>query len=225
MSRRSQTLVAEGCPRTPGCAAPSDQRNVAPPGGLVLAAPSLALRHTPAPPRGRRLAYLSPHGSAQLDPASAGALYQEDIIMKAIRIILAAASAPALAAASVALSTGPAAASPVPSITSSTVHHAGSCTASGQYAICVASGNAWHPRRIRVHVHAAPDQHVSVAWDMVCSKGSGAGSRSGSFTAYTPVNRIIRHPYFHPRSCTIASDAQLMDGGHWIAVWNTYRRW
>jgi hypothetical protein len=104
-------------------------------------------------------------------------------------------------------------------------HHAGSCTASGQYAICVASGNATRPHRIRVHVHAAPNQHVLVSWETVCSRGLGAGSRSGQFTAWTPVNRIIRHPYTHPDSCTIASDAQLQDGGHWIAVRNTYRRW
>lgn len=66
------------------------------------------------------------------------------------------------------MSAGAASASPVPSITSSTVHHAGSCTARGDFAICDAAGNAWHPFRIRVHVHASPDQHVSVSWERRC---------------------------------------------------------
>lgn len=104
------------------------------------------------------------------------------------------------------------------------IHHAGSCTARGDFATCVASGNSTRPFRIRVHVHARPDQHVTVAWTDTCSKGLGAGSRSGSFRAVTPVNRLIRHPYAHPDSCIISSDAQLQDGGHWIHVNNTYTR-
>lgn len=144
--------------------------------------------------------------------------------MNRLKLAIAGAAIPIAAAASI-LTAGAAGASVTPAIASSAVYHAGSCTASGDFATCVASGSAWHPRRIRVHVHASPDQHVFVAWDMVCTKGTGAGSRSGSFTAFTPVNRIIRHPYFHPRSCDIAASGQLQDGGNWIKVNITYRRW
>jgi hypothetical protein len=110
-------------------------------------------------------------------------------------------------------------------IPAAAIHHAGSCTARGDFATCDAAGNARRPHRIRVHVHAAPNQHVFVSWLTVCARGTGAGSRSGSFTAFTPVNRIIRHPYTHPSSCTVSSGAQLQDGGHWLHVYNTYRRW
>jgi hypothetical protein len=120
------------------------------------------------------------------------------------------------------LTAGAASASSVPA---AVVHHAGSCTARGDFATCDASGTARRPHRIRVHVHARPNQHVLVSWTDTCSRGSGAGSRSGQFTAFTPVNRIIRHPYTHPDSCIVAAGAQLNDGGHWIHVNITYRRW
>jgi len=125
-----------------------------------------------------------------------------------------------MAAASV-LTAAPAGAT----IIASPFRHAGSCTASGAFATCVASGTAWRPHRIRVHVSASPNQQVFVAWNDVCVRGTGAGSRSGSFTATTPVNRVIRHPYLHPRNCTVAADAQLQQGGNSIRVWITYRRW
>jgi hypothetical protein len=65
---------------------------------------------------------------------------------------------------------------------------------------------------------------VSVSWDLVCSKGTGAGGRSGSFTATTPVQKRLPHPYRYPDSCDIAVDAQLSGGGS-IHVWTTYYRW
>jgi hypothetical protein len=105
----------------------------------------------------------------------------------------------------------------------SRVYHAGSCTAEGDYAVCVASGTATRPRYIYVHVASSPAQQVQVYWDVVCSKGDGAGSKSGSFTATAPVRRLIRHPYSKPDSCDVAADAQLEDGGY-LHVWITYRR-
>jgi hypothetical protein len=103
------------------------------------------------------------------------------------------------------------------------IHHAGSCTAQGDFAICDASGTASHPVTIRVHVSASPSQSVLVSWDMTCSKGLGAGGKSGQFNAHTPVNRVIRHPYIHPDSCVVAAGAQLSSGGR-LHVWITYVR-
>lgn len=102
-------------------------------------------------------------------------------------------------------------------------YHAGSCRAQGDFAVCDASGNASHPVTIRVHVSATPRQSVLVSWDTVCSKGFGAGSKSGQFHARTTVNRVIRHPYIHPDSCTVAAGAQLSSGGK-VHVWITYTR-
>jgi hypothetical protein len=224
MSRRSQTPCHWGAPDPGQCRSfRSASRRAARRARARRPGPGPA--SYPGPAAGGGGWPTGPLPAVPSRPRQRGRPPTEGHLMKIIRTTLALASAPALAAAFIVLSAGAASASPVPSIASSTVHHAGSCTASGDFAICDAAGNAWHPFRIRVHVHASPDQHVSVSWLTVCTRGSGAGSRSGSFTAVTPINRLIRHPYWHPRSCTISSVAQLQDGGHWIALWNTYRRW
>lgn len=103
---------------------------------------------------------------------------------------------------------------------STKIHDIGSCRASGDYAICVASGSINQPLSIEVHVSSAPDQQVTGAWDMVCSKGSGAGSKSGNFHGMTTLNRKMRMPYKHPDSCDVSADAQLATGGN-LHVWIT----
>jgi hypothetical protein len=98
----------------------------------------------------------------------------------------------------------------------------GSCSAQGDFATCVASGTATRPITITVSVTSSPDQQVYVAWSDVCSQGTGAGSSSGSFTAQTPVSRVVSHPYYQPDSCTVAADAQLQAGGNSIHVSLSY---
>ena len=103
-------------------------------------------------------------------------------------------------------------------------HHAGSCRISGDFAVCVASGNATGGiKNIYAHVSASPNQSVDVSWSMVCVKGSGAASKSGSFTATTPIRRYLKMPFFRPRSCSVATSAQLSGSGS-LHVWNTYHR-
>jgi hypothetical protein len=97
------------------------------------------------------------------------------------------------------------------------------CNAQGDFATCITSGGAFHPVKIYVHVTASPNQSVQVFWNMVCSKGSGAGGKSGQFTARTTIRRLIPHPYAHPTSCTIAADASLNRGGR-VRAWLSYRR-
>jgi len=99
-----------------------------------------------------------------------------------------------------------------------------SCRAQGGFAVCIASGTVHRPLVIRVHVTSSRVQKVSVSWNMVCVKGSGAGSSMGHFRATVPVNRIIRHPYRRPGSCTVAASGQLARGGH-IHVWLTATHW
>jgi Ricin-type beta-trefoil lectin domain len=94
----------------------------------------------------------------------------------------------------------------------------GSCSAHGDYATCVASGTANKPLTITVTVRSSPDQSVYVAWDTVCTQGTGAGSSSGDFTANTPVTRTLSHPYHQPDSCIVSADAQLQNGGNSITV-------
>lgn len=100
----------------------------------------------------------------------------------------------------------------------------GSCRAHGEFATCVASGNANHsPVSIVVHVRVTPAQAVTGAWSMTCSKGSGAGSSSGNLKGGTPINRRLRKPYRRPDSCSVAADAQLDRGGS-LKIWLTYTR-
>lgn len=105
------------------------------------------------------------------------------------------------------------------------IYNAGSCTAEGQYATCVASGTAYNPTTINVHVSAPrAGLHVFVAWSAVCAKGDGAGTSSGHYNAVTTSNRTIRHPYARPDYCIVAADAQLTNSGIHIRVWVTYRK-
>ena len=104
-----------------------------------------------------------------------------------------------------------------------TVYHDGSCRSSGDFAICIASGTAHHPTTMYVHASARPNQRLDVSWTMTCSRGLSAASKSGSFTARTPIRRLTPHPFRHPDSCTVAASGQLHDSGS-IHVWNTYRR-
>jgi hypothetical protein len=95
-----------------------------------------------------------------------------------------------------------------------TVVRFGHCSARGDFAICVASGNINHPNEIFVHIQASPNQSISGSWSMVCSKGSGAGSKSGKITGTTPRRKgPLNMPYAHPDSCSVAADAQLSGSG------------
>lgn len=144
--------------------------------------------------------------------------------MKALRIMIAAAI-PVLAVvtmAAPALASSGSHARTVATV-NHRVRHIGSCRAVGDFAVCVASGNAIRPHRIRSHTSASPNQRVDVTWSMVCSRGTGVGQRSGSFHGFTPVNRILRHSFRHPDSCSVVAEAQLAHSGH-IHEWLTYRR-
>lgn len=86
-------------------------------------------------------------------------------------------------------------------------------TAHGDYAVAVAAGNADHPQGIKVRIKSRPHQKVSGSWDVVCSRGFGAGTKTGSFSGYTNLTRTLRMPYAHPDSCTASVSAQLTGGG------------
>ena len=88
-----------------------------------------------------------------------------------------------------------------------------SCHAQGDFAICDAAGTTWHPLSVVLHVTSSPGQHVSGYWDVTCSKGYGAGSKSGSFSGTTPLKRTLKLNYRRPDSCIVSADAQLGTGG------------
>ena len=86
-------------------------------------------------------------------------------------------------------------------------------TGSGDYAVAVAAGNVDDPAAIYVTVKSRPTQLVSGAWTVVCSKGFGAGSKSGKIHGTTSLTRALKLPMGNPDSCTASADAQLSDGG------------
>jgi hypothetical protein len=86
-------------------------------------------------------------------------------------------------------------------------------TANGEYAIAAAAGDADQPRALFLRVKSRPKQTVSGSWLIVCSRGSGAGSKSGDFEGKTTLVRKLRMPYKKPSSCTVSASAQLDEGG------------
>jgi hypothetical protein len=86
-------------------------------------------------------------------------------------------------------------------------------SASGDFAVALASGRANKPTALYLRVLARPNQRVDANWTMVCSKGLGAGSKSGRFSAVTPETRRLRMPMTRPSSCIVSGGAQLRRSG------------
>jgi hypothetical protein len=103
------------------------------------------------------------------------------------------------------------------------VYLVGSCRSSGEFAACSESGEATGPVTIQVHVDASPNQSVEVIWADTCTLGTSVASASGQFTATTPIDRTIRHPFKHPDSCGVATTGGLSNSGS-LHVWTTYQK-
>jgi hypothetical protein len=103
----------------------------------------------------------------------------------------------------------------------------GMCQADGNFATCVASGHIHRPSAIYVSVYTRPSHlSVTIYWDMVCSKGSGAGESSGHFTTATPrTDRYIAHPYARPGSCDVSAEGQVNGNAQRIRVWLSAYKW
>lgn len=89
----------------------------------------------------------------------------------------------------------------------------GTASAAGDYASAIASGSADNPSKLRVRVTSVPRQSVNVNWTVVCTKGFGAGSKSGQFTARTPTTRAMRMPMSRPDNCTVSAGGFLERSG------------
>jgi hypothetical protein len=99
----------------------------------------------------------------------------------------------------------------------------GSCRSSGEFAACSESGEATGPVSIQVHVDASPNQSVEVIWADTCTLGTSVASASGQFTATTPIDRTIHHPFKHPDSCGVVTTGGLSNSGS-LHVWTTYQK-
>src|SRR5690242_12663614 len=61
----------------------------------------------------------------------------------------------------------------------------GRASSAGDYATTIASGTATKPSRVAVVVYTSTLQSVDMNWTLVCSRGFGAGSKSGRLTRST----------------------------------------
>jgi hypothetical protein len=86
-------------------------------------------------------------------------------------------------------------------------------SASGDFAIALASGRATKPTALYMRVRARPNQRIDANWTVVCNKGLSAGSKSGRFAATTPVTRRLRLPMTRPSRCVVSGTAQLRHSG------------
>jgi hypothetical protein len=117
-------------------------------------------------------------------------------------------------------------ASPALAASSAKANTFASCRAQGDFATCVASGNTLRPVKITVHVSTSPRLSVSVDWNLVCGKGTGAGGKSGKFHGQAPISKVVRHPYARPDNCTVAAGGSVNNTGHIsIHVWITATHW
>ena len=86
-------------------------------------------------------------------------------------------------------------------------------SASGDYAIAIASGSANNPSRMKVRIKTSPSQHATGNYTIVCSKGMGAGSKDGSYSGYGSFTRRLRFPMRNPDSCTASALGSLDASG------------
>jgi hypothetical protein len=105
----------------------------------------------------------------------------------------------------------------------------GSASAAGDYATTIATGTATRPRTIEIVIYTSSTQRgIDVAWNIVCTRGLGAGSKSGQFTTGTygkappsptggrgwwTIKGPLKMPMAHPDSCIVSADAQLSGSG------------
>ena len=101
-------------------------------------------------------------------------------------------------------------------------------SAAGDYATTVTAGTVNRPRSVVVVVYTSSAQSVAVSWTMVCTRGLGAGSKSGQFTISThrdgsggplhqpgawSMRNLAAPPMNGSDSCTVSADGQLSGSG------------
>lgn len=89
----------------------------------------------------------------------------------------------------------------------------GKRSASGDFATALASGEANRPNWIKVTITTSPRQSATGNWNMVCTKGMGAGSKSGDISGSGKFTRTMRLPMRNPDNCQVSALGSLDNGG------------
>jgi hypothetical protein len=107
---------------------------------------------------------------------------------------------------------------------STVTRNLGSCSSRGDFAICEPKAHTLdEPVSITAGVWASPRQGITGNWTMVCSRGTSAGGKSGTFKGRTTVHVTLKFPFAHADSCTVAVLAGLNGSGR-IHLWVTGKR-
>jgi hypothetical protein len=105
-------------------------------------------------------------------------------------------------------------------------------TSAGDHATVVAYGTAKTPRGVYIVVYTSKPQRLDIAWSMVCTRSTGAGSRSrrGHMYTFTPawwrgtppptrrpgpwgMQNISWFPMLNPDSCAVSASVSLTKSG------------
>ena len=81
------------------------------------------------------------------------------------------------------------------------------------YAKVDVSADVSRPAAVALRVISQPAQKTFIKWSVVCSKGGGTGSTSGSYTSQTAALQPLRLPMGSPRSCRVVVHGHFPDGG------------
>lgn len=95
----------------------------------------------------------------------------------------------------------------------SAAHVVATKSISGDFANLVVSATVQDPYVIEAKAIGVPDQYIDVNWNMVCSNGSGAAGKSGSYTDASRVEHKLQMPFPRPTDCTVAVGASLKSTG------------
>ena len=87
------------------------------------------------------------------------------------------------------------------------------CKASGTNATCATAVAVKSPGTVTMTVNSSPHQSVIVAWLATCSVGTSTKQQKGTFTATTPVTRVIPHPFARPDQCVFGAAGELTGSG------------
>lgn len=89
----------------------------------------------------------------------------------------------------------------------------GAGSASGDYAIAVATAKTRSPSAVGLRLGATPNRQVTATWTLVCSEGTRVASTSGRFAAATPALRVLRLPMARPDTCIASGSVASLGRG------------
>ncbi len=88
----------------------------------------------------------------------------------------------------------------------------------GEFAVALASGTVYAPRRLWIRVESSPKKDVRVTWSTSCTKDSVTRPKNGEFTDRTPLERGLRMGYRRPDKCTVTGRGSLGVKGRILVV-------